>query len=359
MYLIVFPLGLSGLRKDLGAFSRICAEAVSWENRKGMLLREILQYDCDIITMQECDHYYDFFLPELYALGYDGVFAPKPASACLEVSDRSDGCCIFMRRSKLKLISSQTITYVLSTEDQEKEITEMNKYAQISEERRRKLRAQNQVALIIVCQLQDDFVKNIPPIVIGTTHLKATKTETGERFRQREALQFLDAVSKICNKLSDSGTPPGVVLTGDFNSVPVEGSGKAKYAPLTYKSIKSHSLALRSVLNDDVGSTGSSDGEVYTTWKARNKGGKENIVKHCIDYIFYSPFKGRDSQLFVASNPEVWPAFIREGAALNTSRDTSNDGILVGNGRRQQSGFRSLSVLDLFDVSTIVCKSKF
>jgi len=50
----------------------------------------------------------------------------------------------------------------------------------------------------------------------------------------------------------------------------------------------------RSVLNDDVGSA-MSDSEIYTTWKARSKGGEENIVKHCIDYIFYSPFKGRDS----------------------------------------------------------------
>ena len=43
------------------------------------------QYQPDVITMQENDHYYDFFLPELAALGYDGFFAPKPASACLEV----------------------------------------------------------------------------------------------------------------------------------------------------------------------------------------------------------------------------------------------------------------------------------
>jgi len=338
--------GLSGLRKDLGAFSRVTSEAVSWENRKDKLLKELVQYSPDIITMQENDHYYDFFLIELNALGYDGYFAPKPASACLEVSDRSDGCAVFVRRSQLRIVSAQTITYVLSSEDRDEEIREFHKYAQVSEERRNKLRAQNQVALILVAELKDVFAGYVPPIVIGTTHLKATKTEAGERFRQREALQFLDSVSKVCDALIANERPPALILTGDFNSMPI----LRKYEPLTYRSIKQHPLGLRSVLNDDVGSTGTSDGEVYTTWKARKKGGEESIVKHCIDYIFYSPFRGRDSRLFETSQVQKWPAFIREGAAIYTNRDTSNDGVLIGTGFKQQAGFRALAVLDLFDV---------
>ena len=97
--------GLSGLRQDLGAFSRVTADDMNWDKRGKLLLHEILQYDPDIITLQECDHYYDCFLPELNARGYDGMFAPKPASACLEVSDNSDGCAIFVRRSKMYITS--------------------------------------------------------------------------------------------------------------------------------------------------------------------------------------------------------------------------------------------------------------
>jgi mRNA deadenylase 3'-5' endonuclease subunit Ccr4 len=191
--------GLSGGRDDLGWFSRVSAEDLKWEKRKKMLLKELQQYSPDVITMQENDHYYDFFLAELSILGYDGFFAPKPASACLEVSDRSDGCSIFVRRSLLKVISSQTITYVLSAEDRNVDIREFNSYAQVSEERRGALRAQNQVALVLVCELRDEFrsLQNVPPIVIATTHLKATKSEAGERFRQREVLQYLDYVSKV------------------------------------------------------------------------------------------------------------------------------------------------------------------
>ena len=99
--------GLSGLRQDLGAFSRATVEDMNWDRRGKLLLHEILQYDPDVITLQECDHYYDCFLPELNARGYDGIFAPKPASACLEVSDNSDGCAIFVRRSKMSIMSSE------------------------------------------------------------------------------------------------------------------------------------------------------------------------------------------------------------------------------------------------------------
>ena len=100
--------GLSGLRNDRGFLSRVTQRAIDWEYRKDRLLNEIVQYSPDIISLQENDHYYDFFLPELNARGYDGFFAPKPASACLEVSDRSDGCSLFLRRSKLKTVSTQT-----------------------------------------------------------------------------------------------------------------------------------------------------------------------------------------------------------------------------------------------------------
>lgn len=98
--------GLSGLRSDVGGFSRARTEWVTWDTRKHMLLKEILQYEPDIVTLQECDHYYDFFLPAL-ASEFDGIFAPKPASACLEVSPRSDGCAVFVRKSKLKIASTE------------------------------------------------------------------------------------------------------------------------------------------------------------------------------------------------------------------------------------------------------------
>jgi len=41
------------------------------------------RYEPDILTMQECDHFYDFFLPALEIFGYWGAFSPKNLSPCL------------------------------------------------------------------------------------------------------------------------------------------------------------------------------------------------------------------------------------------------------------------------------------
>jgi mRNA deadenylase 3'-5' endonuclease subunit Ccr4 len=102
--------GLSGMREDKGGFSRAKREHLDWKRRKGMILQEILRYEPDVITLQECDHFHDFFLPELSAAGYTGVFAPKPISACLEVSNSSDGCAIFVKDNKLRIDSTEVST---------------------------------------------------------------------------------------------------------------------------------------------------------------------------------------------------------------------------------------------------------
>lgn len=137
--------GLAGLREDLGMFSRVGREHLCWEYRKHRLLHEIQQYNPDIITLQEVDHYYDFFLPELLKMGYVGYFAPKPTSACLEVSSNGDGCALFVKSKKLRVVSCETKTLALS----KAELTDTGEL----QEDEKSIRAQNQVGLIAVCEL--------------------------------------------------------------------------------------------------------------------------------------------------------------------------------------------------------------
>jgi len=102
--------GLFGLQSDIGSFSRVSPKIAHWDYRKELLLQEILQFDPDIITLQECDHYDDFFQPELLRRGYSGHFAPKPSSPCLIVSDKSDGCALFWKFDRIKIKSLRVRT---------------------------------------------------------------------------------------------------------------------------------------------------------------------------------------------------------------------------------------------------------
>ena len=289
--------GLSGLRQDLGGFSRAKQSVLNWDRRKEQILHEITQYDADVITLQEIDHYYDFFLPNLSKLGYIGHYAPKPTSACLDVSGNNDGVALFIKKNRLRVISCETTTLALSIAGvQDGELIEDSK----------NIKLQNQVGLIAICEFVDHLTNDTastgkstsnppPPVIITTTHLKSSKSSTGERYRQKGVLQVLDEVDKIYRSLIKYNKKPVVILTGDFNAVPE----KTQYSPLAYNAVKSHRLGLRSIYNDDVplSLVDISSKGIYTTFKARYKNNSPNskkdtevIIKRCIDFIFYGPY---------------------------------------------------------------------
>lgn len=76
---IVYFLSLSGLSPSKGYFTRIDPVHLDWEYRKSRLLNEITQYDPDIITLQEVDHYYDYFFSEF---NHRGALSPSSSSHC-------------------------------------------------------------------------------------------------------------------------------------------------------------------------------------------------------------------------------------------------------------------------------------
>mmetsp|Transcript_4094 Transcript_4094/g.5658 ORF Transcript_4094/g.5658 Transcript_4094/m.5658 type:complete len:676 (+) Transcript_4094:3-2030(+) len=291
--------GLSGLCPNKGFFSRIDKSHLEWSYRKDRLLNEIVQYDPDIITMQEVDHFYDFFLPNLNERGYVGYFAPKPTSACLEVNGSADGCALFVKDSKLRVVSCESKTLALS-------IAELSDCGELQEDNKN-IMAQNQVALIAICELVKQPISatnnntsnstegftTAPPIIVGTTHLKSSKSPTGERYRQKGVLQILNAIQNIYFSFAKIGRPPVVIFSGDFNAV--ANREGVDYDPLTYRAVKGHSLQLRSVYNEDVplSLVKPASSTVFTTWKARKKNSLEGekVVKRSIDYIFYMPFK--------------------------------------------------------------------
>ena len=238
--------GLAGVRPDLGGFNRATEEILRWDRRKLKLMHEISQYEPDIVTLQEVDHYYDFFLPEMTRRGYIGFFARKPTSACLEYSKSGcgDGCAMFVKRSKLRVISCEAKTLALSIagQDENGELIEDDSSIQM----------QNQVGLIAVCEIitwtppneeqnrsvvqkrmeadndnpysllhqqSSNYQDKPPPIIIASTHLKSSKSVTGERYREKGVLQILSDMDKIYQKMSAADRTPAVLLLGEMRNI--------------------------------------------------------------------------------------------------------------------------------------------
>nr|XP_033795149.1 nocturnin [Geotrypetes seraphini] len=221
-------------------FIKCPIEALKWEERKCLILEEILTYQPDVLCLQEVDHYWDTFQPVLSRLGYQCTFLPKPWSPCLDVERNNgpDGCALFFLRNRFQLVSSTKLQLTAKT-------LKTNQVA---------------IAEILQCSETDRL------LCVVVTHLKA---RTGwERFRSAQGSDLLRNLQDITE-----GAKVPLIVCGDFNAEPTED---------VYKHFAASSLNLNSAYK-----LLSADGQSeppYTTWKIRPSG--ESC--HTLDYIWYS-----------------------------------------------------------------------
>ncbi|KAG8453906.1 hypothetical protein GDO86_000507 [Hymenochirus boettgeri] len=221
-------------------FVKCPIEALKWEERKYMILEEILIYQPDVLCLQEVDHFFDTFQPILSRLGYQCTFLAKPWSPCLDVEHNNgpDGCALFFLQERFQLVNSAKIRLSART-----------------------LKT-NQVAIAETLQCRETGKL----LCFAVTHLKA---RTGwERFRLAQGTDLLCNLESITQ-----GAKIPLIICGDFNAEPTED---------VYKRFASSSLNLNSAYK-----ILSKDGESeppYTTWKIRPTGESCNTL----DYIWYS-----------------------------------------------------------------------
>ncbi|XP_059201439.1 nocturnin [Centropristis striata] len=231
-------------------FIRCPLDALNWQERKYLILEEILTYRPDILCLQEVDHYYDTFQPIMASLGYQGTFLAKPWSPCLDVEQNNgpDGCALFYRRSRFSLQATAHLrlsAMMLPT---------------------------NQVAIVqtLTCKVTGR------QLCVAVTHLKARSG--WERLRSAQGADLLQSLRNITSKggSNQNGAGPGstpLVVCGDFNAEPSED---------VYRRFSSSVLGLNSAYK-----LLSSDGQTepaYTTWKVRPSGESCSTL----DYIWYS-----------------------------------------------------------------------
>ncbi len=217
-------------------------DALLWDRRRLRILEEILVINPDILCMQEVDHF-AFFRGILAAVGYKGLFFPKPDSPALYVEDTNgpDGCAMFYNMSKVNVKDEHTI--VLKTMDE----------AYFT----------NQVSII----MQFGVKGASKDLYVATTHLKAKYGWEDLRHSQG---------TYLVNYLRDKVADQALVVCGDFNG---------DFTEPVYKSFKDSPLNLTSTYT-----LLSPDGAEppYTTWKIRGGKGGEKDVCRAIDYMWYT-----------------------------------------------------------------------
>ncbi|KAM7417047.1 hypothetical protein PAMA_016926 [Pampus argenteus] len=246
-------------------FIRCPLDALNWQERKYLILEEILTYRPDIVCLQEVDHYFDTFQPIMSSLGYHGSFLAKPWSPCLDVEQNNgpDGCALFYRRSRFSLQSTAHLR--LSA----------------------KMLPTNQVAIVQTLHCRETSRR----LCVAVTHLKARSG--WERLRSAQGADLLQSLRNItCRSEAASGTDP-LVVCGDFNAEPSED---------VYRRFRSSPLGL-----DSAYKLLSPDGQTepaYTTWKIRPSGESCSTL----DYIWYSQHAlGVECLLDIPTEEQIGP----------------------------------------------------
>eukprot|EP00040_Diaphanoeca_grandis_P024013 m.131422 g.131422 ORF g.131422 m.131422 type:complete len:511 (-) comp29546_c0_seq1:160-1692(-) len=89
--------------------------ALDWEYRKSQILREINNFNSDIVLLQEVEtnEYNVFFEPKLKENGYAGVFRAKSRARTMGESAKKevDGCAVFYKTAKYDLVKDELVEF--------------------------------------------------------------------------------------------------------------------------------------------------------------------------------------------------------------------------------------------------------
>lgn len=156
-------------------FSHVDPAALAWENRKHKLLAEIISHDADLICLQEVDHWFDWFEPELQKYGYSGIFHSANVG--------EHGCALLYKAADWRAS------------------IKAHNYKNYSP----------QAGGVFILGLFTHKVENVK-VVAGVTHLKAKEPFSAIRLIQGQILH------EVASQYAEYPT----VLVGDFNADPDE-----------------------------------------------------------------------------------------------------------------------------------------
>ncbi|KAF8320680.1 hypothetical protein DL93DRAFT_2094012 [Clavulina sp. PMI_390] len=280
--------------------------ALAWPYRKELILNELKLRNPDFLCLQEVDaaQYEEYFYPALAERGYEGVVSLKSRHRNVNEAEKRlvDGCAIFYRPSKYRLIKERSIDYTgyaLQRSDLEK-----------TNDMFSRLLARDDVALVLLFENKLTGSR----LIVSNTHLywnpassdvKLTQTGLLLDHLKATAADFASIPVHLPGKVNGSDDPASLpplppikyapdgrdipmVVAGDYNSIMDSGvfqlitEGQVPsdhpdflqfdYGNFTSKGL-SHDLGLRSAYADA--------GEIAVT----------NYVptfRHQIDHIFYN-----------------------------------------------------------------------
>ncbi|KAI5382939.1 Carbon catabolite repressor protein 4 3 [Lathyrus oleraceus] len=154
---------------------------INWDRRKKILSDEFFEWNPDIICLQEVDKYYELS-NILVKAGYAGSYKRR-------TGDTSDGCAMFWKADKFRLLDGESIQY-------------------------KDIGLRDNVAQLLVFEMRGS---NSRRLLVGNIHVLYNPNRGEVKLGQ---IRFLASKAQI---LSQKWGNAPVILAGDFNSTPQSG----------------------------------------------------------------------------------------------------------------------------------------
>ncbi|KAI7891131.1 Endonuclease/exonuclease/phosphatase [Mucor mucedo] len=200
--------------------------ALNWDYRKELIISEVLNYNADIVCLQEVAmKQYEEALGDAFKErgDYDGVFFPKSRAKTMVDKERRavDGCAIFYKASKYDLIEHHLLEY------NQKALQRPDFKA--SDDIYNRVMTKDNVAVMIVLENKETLAR----LLVVNSHIHWHPQDADVKLVQTGML--MDELDKFAAKhlKPPSGSPQGptysstmqlpTVICGDFNSTPDSG----------------------------------------------------------------------------------------------------------------------------------------
>ncbi|KAG0162663.1 Glucose-repressible alcohol dehydrogenase transcriptional effector [Apophysomyces sp. BC1015] len=208
------------------AYGYTASWALTWEYRKELLISDIINYNADIICLQEVEmnRYDDLFCDELKRRGdYDGVFYPKSRAKTMSETERRavDGCATFYKASKFNVIEHSLLEYnqkALQRPDFKK-----------TEDIYNRVMTKDNIAVMTVLENKETLAR----VLVANSHIHWDPSFADVKLVQVGML--MDELDKFASRhlYPPASSPNGAkysstsklptVVCGDFNSIPDSG----------------------------------------------------------------------------------------------------------------------------------------
>ncbi|KAJ3277101.1 Elongation of fatty acids protein 2 [Terramyces sp. JEL0728] len=193
-----------------------------WDYRKDLLIHEILNYNADIVCLQEVEtrQYEEFFKEQLAQHDYEGQFSPKSRARTMGELDRVqvDGCATMYKSQKYFRVNTRFKLL-------EKKLIEFQQVAMSRPDLRRsddvlnRVMIKDNIALILLLESKETGAK----ILVANAHLHWDPAYSDVKVIQTALLvEEVERLSAQWAKTYNNG-PQSILICGDFNSLPDSG----------------------------------------------------------------------------------------------------------------------------------------